>query len=285
MAEKRNRATGWQHAKLSGHENESTIERMLQNDADYRRAFLKKLGKSTATIKHIQVGGLCEKDVDCVFQGEKTKSKTDMKIILDDNTVYNVSIKKSLGGQVYLISDSRFIQGYEKQYNCVIPAEVKRAIQLFWGSAADTQQIIDRFGTQKKYENHKHRLVADSLKAYDKSLYNQLLCWFTNNVTNLVDFCFSKGLAKNPEDWANIIWYKNELGENTVDQIFSIEEIETSLAKNSTQNTEYGTRGGGTTIQLPFGFVQWHSPSKAIPGCLQFHHSYEKIAKAQKNSL
>lgn len=282
MEEKRNRATGWKHAKLSGHENESTIEKMIENDQEYQHAFLEKLGKPTATIKHIQVGGLYEKDVECVFPGEKTKSKTDMQIILDDNTIYNVSIKKSLGGQVYLISDSRFMQGYEKQYNCIIPSKVKRAIQLFWGSADDTQQIINDFGTQKKYENHKHRLVADSIKVYDKSLYDELLAWFTNNVTNLVDFCFSKGLAKNPKDWANIIWYKNELGENTVDRIFSIEEMSGFLAKNASQNTEYGTRGGGTTIQLPFGFVQWHSPTKVIPGCMQFHHSYEKIEQAQK---
>lgn len=282
MEGKRNRATGWKHAKLSGHENESTIEKMIENDKEYQHSFLEKLGKPTATIKHIHVGGLCETDVECVFQGEKTKSKTDMQVVLDDNTRYNISIKKSLGGQVYLISDSRFMRGYEKQYNCVIPSKVKRAIQLFWGSADDTQQIINEFGTQKKYENHKHRLVADSIKIYDKSLYDELLAWFTNNVTNLVDFCFSKGLAKNPNDWANIIWYKNELGENTVDRIFSIEEMSSFLAKNAAQNTEYGTRGGGTTIQLPFGFVQWHSPTKVIPGCMQFHHSYEKIEQAQK---
>ena len=33
----------------------------------------------------------------------------------------------------------------------------------------------------------------------------------------------------------------------------------------------YGNNNGGTTIQLPFGFVQWHK------GQMQFHHSYEKI--------
>ena len=41
--------------------------------------------------------------------------------------------------------------------------------------------------------------------------------------------------------------------------------------------SEYGNKTGGSTIQLPFGMVQWHSPTKKIPGDMQFHHSYEKI--------
>jgi len=36
---------------------------------------------------------------------------------------------------------------------------------------------------------------------------------------------------------------------------------------------------GGSTIQLPFGFVRWHSPSKTIPGQMQFHHSFSKISQ------
>lgn len=42
---------------------------------------------------------------------------------------------------------------------------------------------------------------------------------------------------------------------------------------------------GGTTIQMAFGFVQWHSPQKTIPGCIQFHHNYNKICTAMDNIL
>lgn len=97
-----------------------------------------------------------------------------------------------------------------------------------------------------------------------------------------MDFCFSKGLAKNSTDWANIIWYKNELGENEVNEIFTINEMCAVLSKNAEQETKYGNRGGGTTIQLPFGFVQWHSPTKIIPGCIQFYHNYYKIRNSLK---
>lgn len=173
--EKRDRASGWKHAKLSGHENEATIESLMESDAEYQQMFLKKVGKEGCTITHVDVGGLCEKDVECIFPGEKTKSKTDMHIFLDDGSKYNISIKKSLGGQVYLITDSRFIAGFEAQYGKEIPANVKRAIRLFWGSADDTESLIDTYGTQKKYEYHKHRLVADTLRVYDRSLYDALL--------------------------------------------------------------------------------------------------------------
>ena len=56
-----------------------------------------------------------------------------------------------------------------------------------------------------------------------------------------------------------------------------IDDLCTLLQNAANQNTFYGKVGGGTTIQLPFGFVQWHSPTKKIPGDMQFHHGYEKI--------
>lgn len=277
MAESRDRAAGWKHAKCSGHQNESAMQERMESDPAYRLMFLRKIGRPNAAIAHIDVGGLCETDVDCIFSGEKTKSKTDMHIILDNGERYNISIKKSLAGQVYLITDSRFINGFEKQYHKQIPETVKRAIRLFWGSADDTAALIAQYGTQQKYEQHKHRLVADSLKQYKPELYDALLQWFQDNISDLTDFCFAKGLAVHSEDWANIIWYKNELGENPVNEIFILSKLCKAMTSYAKSEIEYGTRGGGTTIQLPFGFVQWHSPQKTIPGCLQFHHRYEKI--------
>ena len=75
-----------------------------------------------------------------------------------------------------------------------------------------------------------------------------------------------------------MIWYVNELDENDMDDMFHVNDIKASLRPTA----EYGTRTGGSTIQLPFGFVQWHSPTKVIPGCMQFHHSFEKIKELMK---
>ena len=166
----RNRASGWKYAKISGHKNESIIESLMNSDEKYQKAFLNKIGNPNSVIKHIETGGIYEKDVECIFEEKKTKSKTDMKVFLDDGSTYNISIKKSLGGQVYLISDSRFIEGFEKQYNIEIPSAIKRGIQLFWGSASDTKDLIDKYGTKKNYEYRKNRLVADTIKKYDSNL-------------------------------------------------------------------------------------------------------------------
>jgi hypothetical protein len=111
----------------------------------------------------------------------------------------------------------------------------------------------------------------------------QLLEWFKLNTYELFDFCFSRGLAENEDDFANVIWYINELKENNVDEMFLIDDLSKYFAQEAHTATEYGNRFGGTTIQLAFGFVQWHSPRKVIPGEIQFHHNFSKILKS-KNS-
>ncbi len=275
----RNRAGGWKYAKLTGHENENLVEKLIKSDIEYQEYFLKRIGKTNSKIIDVSAGGLKEKNVPCIFCGETTKSKTDMQIMLDDDSCLNVSIKKSTSGQVYLISDSRFINGFEFQYKKEIPPRIKEAIKLFWGSSENTLQILNKFGTQLEYEKRKNRLVGDTLKRYNSKLYEDLILWFQSNIYEITDFCFSKGLAANKNDWAEIIWYKNELGENSIDDIFYIKDLCNIMQQKSNIEIFYGNKGGGTTIQLPFGFVQWHSPTKKIPGDMQFHHNYEKILK------
>ncbi len=269
-----NRAYGWKHAKLTGHKNEENIDHLLINSKELQHIFLKSIGKEHSSIIEVTVGGKNETDVESILGG-MTKSKTDMKVKLDDGTTINVSIKKSLSGQVYLIGIERFIKGYELQYNEIIPANVKEAIRLFWGDSQQIGDIIIKYSDPKfvKYEKRKHRLVAETLKKYDVTLYSALIEWFSNNTVNLFDFCFSRGLAKNKEDRADVVRYKNTLGENDVDVIFDLYSLKSSLRNEA----NYGIVNGGTTINLPFGFVQWHSPRKVIPGEIQFHHQYKKL--------
>ena len=78
-------------------------------------------------IASATVGGLRETDVISVF-GDKTKSKTDLTIVLKDGNTVNISIKKSWGGQVYLIGVDRFIAGFEKHFDKEIPAQIKELL-------------------------------------------------------------------------------------------------------------------------------------------------------------
>lgn len=268
---KRNRNQGWKHAKLSGHENEDNITRLLKEDPTLQQRILQCAKRDNAKIIEIVDGGLNETTVASVF-GDKTKNKTDLKLILSNNDSINVSIKKSLSGQVYLITATRFINGFEKLYCQEIPNRVKRAIQLFWGEADDTKTIIESFRNRimpkiNDYQLRKHRLVATTLKIYDTQMSEELLKWFDDNMYNIIDFCFSRGLASDEKEKAEIIWYKNTIGENDIDTMLWIPQIKNIPFSKCC----FGNTLGGTTIQLPFGFVQWHQ------GCMQFHHNYKKV--------
>lgn len=276
----RNRSEGWKHAKLTGHENEARIDALVEKDSALQTQILNTAKKSNCKIEKIEFGGLKEKDVDCVLGG-KTKSKTDMYVHLDNGSNINVSIKKSAGGQVFLIGVNRFISGFEKQFNKNIPEKVKRAMSLYWGTADDIDNKITLFSTKHKaYEVRKHRLVNETIVKFAPDLSKALIDWFNDNMIEVFDFCFSTGLAQNKSDWATAIWYRNELSENNMNNMFLIEDIKAKLTESS---AEYGTRTGGSTIQLPFGFVQWHSPKKVIPGLMQFHHSFKKISELMNN--
>ncbi len=274
----RNRAEGWKHAKLSGHENEALVEFNVENDSAIKERLLLCVRRPDEKIIGIDFGGLKEKDVECVLGG-KTKSKSDMHIYLEDRERINVSIKKSPTGQVYLIGVDRFIEGFEAQFNAVIPTDVKRAISLYWGTADDTRSIVEQYGSKNKaYEMRKHRLTKETLEAYDPYLCEVLIQWFNDNIKDIFNFCFATGLASDKNEWANIVWYKNELKENDMDDMFNIKDIMDRMEPTA----EYGNRTGGSTIQLPFGFVQWHSPTKTIPGCMQFHHDIKKLKGLMK---
>lgn len=276
MASDRDRSSGWKHAKLSGHKNEELVCELLKTDAA-AQARLKNAAKiKDADFIDCDYGGLHEADVASITGG-KTKNKSDITAEFSNGQKIGISLKKSLGGQVYLIKDATFIHGMERQYQITISPEVQRAIALFWGSASDTAEIIQEYSNNaviRAYELHKGRLTANTLRAYDTSLYSLLLEWFRDNISNITDFCFAKGQALNPNDSATVLWYKNMLGEHNIDSMYNIKDLCTAAKSHQTDIT-YGNRTGGTVINLPFGFVQWHQ------GCMQFHHKYNCIAKLE----
>jgi len=273
--EARNRASGWRHAKLSGHKNEDLVKEFLDNDRSFQDHFLSKVERDYAKIIRTSIGGLHETNILGV-NGRKTKNKTDLKVYLDSNEVINVSIKKSLNGQVYFVRAGLFIEIYEKQFGTKIPADVQRAIKLFWAAADDAIDLIEKYGDDSNIKNYelqiRHKsLNASTLKDYDKHLYDALINWFTENAYELTKLSFSMGAVRDKSEWSDFVWYINLLGENDVDDIFFIEDICKAAQLVAPEETYFGSSYGGTTIQLPFGFVQWHQ------GQMQFHHSYAKL--------
>lgn len=227
--EHRDRATGWQYAKLSGHKNEDLVKIRLDTDEVFATSLLKRIDRPHSHIVRTTIGGLHETNVPSV-NGRKTKSKTDLKVYLDTNEVINISIKKSLGGQVYFVRAGLFIDTFEKQFNVKIPLNVQRAINLFWAAADDAVNIIKEYGDQAITKNYnlqlRHKsLNATTLKTYNEHLYDVLLQWFTDNSYELAKLSFSMGTVCDSKEWSDFVWYINLLGENNTDDLFFIEDI------------------------------------------------------------
>lgn len=275
----RNRADGWQHAKLSGHENEAKVLEMFSN-LDFCSTFCNRL--DIPSIIKADIGGLHEKNVESIL-GDTTKSKSDLTLVLENGSHVNISIKKSSAGQVYLISVERFIEGFEHQFNTTINETVKEMLRLYFNGHPKIKEIIEVSNTKyklrpniAKYQTRKQRLVWESLRTYNNHAANELLNWFKENIGKIAEFCFAKGLSAKDEDWADYVWYTNLIGENALDSIYRVEDI--CVASQRNQDKVYiGNTLGGTTIKLPFGFVQWHQ------GQMQFHHNLAKIANIVEN--
>jgi len=281
----RNRSEGWKHAKISGHANENDITNKINNNNIFRENLEKKLNLKSS-IKFAEVGGLNEKNVEDIFGG-KTKSKTDLKIILKNKKKINISIKKSLGGQVYLIGVDRFLNGFEIQFKKKIDEDIKRAFKLFFSGANDILQIIDSAVLSKieekkkikikKYEKRKKRITWLTFEEYNLQLSLKFIEWFKKNIDDIFLFCFERGLSNNKEEWADFIWYKNELMENEIDFVFDIKKMYKTINNNQfKQMIVQGSTLGGTTLKLPFGFVQWHQSQ------IQFHHNFELMNNLSK---
>ncbi|MBQ5594491.1 MAG: hypothetical protein IIU78_02160, partial [Alistipes sp.] len=259
--------------------NEAKVLEMF-TDPNFCSTFCDRLNISS--IAEANIGGLHEKNVESIL-GDTTKSKSDLTLVLENGSHVNISIKKSSAGQVYLISVERFIEGFERQFKTTISDSVKNMLRLYFNGHPRIKEIIEASNTKyklrpniAKYQTRKQRLVWESLCTYNNHGANELLNWFKENIGKIAEFCFSKGLSAMDADWADYVWYTNRVGEIALDSIYRVEDI--CVASQRNQDKVYiGKTLGGTTIQLPFGFVQWHQ------GQMQFHHNLAKIANIVEN--
>lgn len=277
--EHRDRSSGWKHAKLSGHTNEERVKNLLTDDPEYAEDLMRRMGRDNLRIMSASIGGLHETNVPGVL-GKKTKSKTDLKITCSNGETIKVSIKKSFGGQVYFVRANLFIEVFEKQFKTIVPNDVQRAIKLFWAQADDALDIIEQYSDKSDAKSHnlqvRHKsLNATTLRNFDEHLHKTMLKWFKDNTYELTKLSFTMGAVEDKDEWSDYVWYINLIEEDNVDvdSIYCIEDICNAAVNVAEKETYYGDSNGGTTIQLPFGFVQWHQAQ------MQFHHNYEKVCK------
>jgi hypothetical protein len=122
----RNRSEGWQHAKISGHENEESFGAFLMSNHDAQEAlFLAKFdsGFRMQSLGTVDVDGA--KKVPSLL-GDITTSKVDLMISWPQASL-NISLKKSLSGQVWLVSVDRFLAAMDF-YGASASEDVQKAI-------------------------------------------------------------------------------------------------------------------------------------------------------------
>lgn len=269
--------------KLSGHKNEELIADSLNKNLLFRTHFCEKIGIDVAEFVAATAGGQHAKLEDSVIAGKKTAGKTDIVVMWKGGVFTNISIKKRASGQVYLVSAKNFVAAYEAQYQTKVPEKVQRALQLFIGEAADSKALLDATdisidGPKVRslaYEQN-YRLMFEVISAYDPDMANKLLTWLKEKIVTVCEICFSAGAVKDKDKWAHILWYKNlvDAEGQGLDYLISIKQIMEALELNKENNRiERGPCSAGSTIQLPFGHLQYHQRK------LEFYQQLKKIQK------
>lgn len=279
----RNRSEGWRHAKLDGHANEKQFAELLVKNKEFiseiERHITKKFPKGAPEII---VDGA--KHVESIF-GDMTTSKVDLAIKWDSGEEINISLKKSKGGQVWLVSVPRFLSAMEFHLKQKLEPEVQIGISLFIGGSnlANFENYFEKALASDKKKNpsiaeqelHQSRLVAKSIQTNYPSMWEATLNFFNVNIDLITRLSFAQGLAKSMEDSADVIIY-NKLTDGP--SIFPIPKmIKNAKSSIKKESIVAGPKNGGSTLLLPTGFLQMHHPQS--DNLLQFHHQYKKIFK------
>lgn len=279
----RSRQEGWKHAKVDGHLNEDRLSARLKTDLELSnylsvQCFSKRLGIPT----NVSGGGASADHVTDVF-GSRTNGKPDLEISWSPTQTIRVSVKKSQGGQVFLTSVSRFSEGFQKHFGKAVPPKVRRGLDLFIGG---DREIIEKAMKGKEFlgpkhrrtgvplEIHQGRLVALTLDHHFSEDWKATLQWFRSNIGAITDFAFARGYAKDSSDFATHIWYVKAQTSTDNGSVSKISNLIEACTRNS-EDIAVGPKNGGTTIQLPFGFLQMHAPKSE--NLMQFHHNRSKI--------
>jgi hypothetical protein len=280
--EGRNRSEGWRHAKLDGHANERQFAESLIKNREFISTIEKHLMKiSPKGSPEISVDG--SKHVESIF-GDKTTSKVDLALNWKDGQQINISLKKSNSGQLWLISVPRFISAIEYHLKRKVDLNVRIGISLFIGGSnlSNYESYFNKALTFNKEKNpriaeqeiHQSRLVAKSIETCFPSEWESTLNFLNSNIGLITKLSFAQGLARFEKESADVIIYNKAADGKSVFPISKI--IKDSIALTQLNPITAGPKNGGSTLQLPTGFLQMHHPQG--DNLLQFHHQYKKIS-------
>ena len=181
-------------------------------------------------------------------------------------------------GQVFLVTVENFFEGLRIHYQVESTPNVKHCLELFIGSKPSlVQEFMSRHelkGPLHKsgvlLEQHQSRLVAATLATHLPDAWQETLSWMQENIGEITDLCFARGMAAKPTDWATHLWYYITDQSPQIDQVIAISDLVAAAEKNRT-TVSAGPNNGGSTLNMPFGFLQMHQSQ------MQFHHRQDSI--------
>lgn len=276
---KRNRSSGWRHAKKDGHafEDQFACEVMENPDLFGKLRNVAGLRDSVfpvrATTTHNQVMPKS------VF-GDTTTSKTDVTVFMSEGDPLDISLKKpsTKSGQVLLCKLERFLRLIEIKSNKPTPPSVRWALKAFFGEtdgllitkyaphASMLGPVIKRHGVEA--ELYQNRLYGSSLAASYPEEWQSLQDWFMENMAEITDCCFRSGMCADVLDERSTAEYVfvGRLG-----RFFTVSTlVEASRGWVVTPSSSGYYKG--STLRMPWGFLQGHRPGKDEgPYQVQFH--------------
>ena len=252
-------------AKVSGHKNEILIAASLNTDKEFRTHFCSRIGRDVNEFVKAEAGGKNAKKEVSVLGG-KTSGKTDVSVLWKDGSRTNISVKKRAAGQVYLVSARNFVAAYEAQYSVIVPSKVRRALAFFIGEEPESRSIleatniaVDGSTCRKLACAQNYRLMFDVIKNYDPKMAAELLTFLHDKLDNIFELSFAAGAVKDRSLWSDVLWYKNlvDVKGMGLDYLVSIPVVKAAIQRQLPFLTVGPTRHPGSTIQLPFGHLQY----------------------------
>ena len=116
-----------------------------------------------------------------------------------------------------------------------------------------------------------YRLVFKVIRNYEPIMASMLLDWLKKQSASVCELCFAAGAVKDRDKWANVLWYKNLVENKCLDYLIPIPVIKSAIKrKRDGLIVEPGCKPG-STIQLPFGHLQYFHKQ------LEFYQKLKKI--------
>jgi len=277
--EKHDRSSGWKYAKRDGHAFEDHFANQVMEDRELygKLSDVAGLGEGTYPVR---ASTTHDRVMPKSIFGDATTSKTDVSVFLSKGAPLDISLKKpsTKSGQVLLCKLERFLRLIESKSKKPTPPSVRWALRAFFGEteglpvskfaprAVMLGPVIKRHGVAA--ELYQNRLYGSTLAASYPEEWQSLQAWFSEKMAEITDCCFRSGMCADALDERSTAEY---VFVGSLGKFFTV----SSLVDASRDWLVTPSSSGyykGSTLKMPWGFLQGHRPGKDEgPYQVQFH--------------